>query len=53
MNWEVEYPDEFGEWWNGLTENEHESVRASVKLLGKLGPNPRFPHSGGINSTET
>ena len=31
--WEVEYTDEFGDWWNGLTEAEQESVDASVHLL--------------------
>ena len=52
MNWEVEYTDEFGEWWNILTENEQESVRASVRLLGEVGPNLRFPHSSGINGSK-
>ena len=23
MKWEVEYTDDFGEWWNGLREDEH------------------------------
>ncbi|MEI7954421.1 MAG: type II toxin-antitoxin system RelE/ParE family toxin [Verrucomicrobiota bacterium] len=52
MNWEVEFTDEFGEWWNRLTESEQESVRASVKLLEELGPNLRFPHSSGINGSK-
>lgn len=51
MNWEVEYTDEFDEWWSCLAETEQESVRASVKLLGELGPNLRFPHSSGINGS--
>jgi hypothetical protein len=36
MNWmacEVEFTDEFGEWWAGLAADEQESVRAYVKLL--------------------
>lgn len=52
MNWEVEYTDEFGEWWNGLTESEQVSVRASVKLLGEFGLNLRFPHGSGINGSK-
>ncbi len=52
MNWEVEYTDEFGDWWSDLTESEQESVRASVKLLEELGPNLRFPHSSGINGSK-
>lgn len=51
MNWEVEYTNEFGVWWNGLTEGEQEAVRASVKLLEEVGPNLRFPHSSGINGS--
>jgi hypothetical protein len=52
MNWEVEYTDEFGDWWSDLTEGEQESVRASVKLLEEFGPNLRFPHSSGINGSK-
>ena len=51
MKWEVEYTDEFGNWWNTLTEGEQEAVRASVMLLGDFGPNLRFPHSSGISGS--
>lgn len=33
MTWDVEYTDEFGEWWGGLTEAEQVSLAASVQLL--------------------
>ena len=33
MNWEVEYTDEFDQWWSGLTEEEQVSLAASVQLL--------------------
>ena len=46
--WEVEYTDEFGDWWNGLTEAEQESVDASVHLLEERGPRLGHPHSSGI-----
>jgi hypothetical protein len=49
--WEIEYTDEFGVWWDALTDSEQESVRASVKLLGDFGPNLRFPHSSGTNGS--
>jgi len=52
MNWEVEYTDEFGQWWSGLTEEEQVSVAASVKLLEERGPNLGFPHSSGINGSK-
>jgi hypothetical protein len=50
-NWHVEYTDEFGDWWNQLTETEQESVEASVELLEDRGPNLRFPHSSGIETS--
>jgi len=48
MEWEVEFTDEFGRWWDGLTEEEQESVAASVMVLRQLGPALGFPHSSGI-----
>ncbi|HEU4644582.1 MAG TPA: type II toxin-antitoxin system RelE/ParE family toxin [Burkholderiales bacterium] len=47
-HWEVEYTDEFGDWWNGLTEAEQVSVDASVQLLEARGPRLGYPHSSGI-----
>lgn len=52
MAWEIEYTDEFGEWWATLTEEEQESLDASVRLLEERGPNLRFPHSSGINGSK-
>jgi hypothetical protein len=46
--WEVEYTDEFGEWWDGLTEAEQVSVDASVRLLEERGPQLGHPHSSGV-----
>ena len=48
MTVEVEYTDEFGEWWNKLDESEQESVDAVVQLLEEHGPHLNFPHSSGI-----
>jgi hypothetical protein len=50
--WEVEYTDEFEQWWAGLTEAEQESVSASVRLLEERGPNLGFPHSSGIKGSK-
>jgi hypothetical protein len=47
-HWEVEYTDEFGEWWHGLSEAEQESVDALVLLLEERGPQLGYPHSSGI-----
>ena len=43
--WEVEYTDEFGQWWDSLDEDEQESVAASVELLRRLGPHLPRPHA--------
>jgi hypothetical protein len=51
MTWEVEYTDEFGEWWEGLTEAEQEDVAAVVELLEQKGPQLPFPYSSGINGS--
>ena len=39
MNWEVEYTDEFENWWETLSESEQEDISASVQLLEERGPN--------------
>jgi len=43
--WEVEYTDEFGEWWETLGEAEQKRVSFSVNLLRQAGPLLPFPHS--------
>lgn len=48
MEWEVEYTNEFEEWWDGLTEAEQEDVAAYVSLLEKKGPTLPFPYSSDI-----
>jgi len=51
MTWEVEFTDEFGEWWDGLTSGEQVSIDASVRLLESLGARLPFPHSSGITTS--
>jgi hypothetical protein len=51
MRWDVEYTDEFGDWWAALSEKEQESVAASVRLLEERGPMLGFPHSSAINGS--
>jgi hypothetical protein len=52
MIWEIEYTDEFGDWWSKLSEEEQVSIAASVQLLEERGPNLGFPHSRGINGSK-
>jgi hypothetical protein len=33
MAWEVEFTDEFGLWWDGLTPEEQDSINFGVRLL--------------------
>jgi hypothetical protein len=46
--WPVEYTDEFGAWWDTLTEDERIRITASVGLLECRGPSLPFPHSTGV-----
>lgn len=39
MAWDVEYTDEFLEWWNTLTETEQADLAACIDTLQTKGPN--------------
>ncbi len=51
MEWEVEYTDEFGEWWNTLSEGEQDEVDVYVGLLMEKGPHLGYPLSSQIESS--
>jgi hypothetical protein len=38
MVWDVEYTDQFAEWWAGLEEHEQDAIDASVEVLEERGP---------------
>jgi hypothetical protein len=38
MTWEVEYTDQFREWWDDLGEKEQEAVTAAMNVLERRGP---------------
>jgi hypothetical protein len=48
VEWNIEFTDEFGAWWDSLTADEQEDVAASVKLLEQRGPVLPYPYSSGI-----
>jgi hypothetical protein len=52
MEWEVEYTDEFGDWWETLDADEQVSVDAVVGLLIKKGPMLPFPFSSNIKGSK-
>lgn len=53
MPWDVEYTEEFGQWWDGLDEDAQISVDAVVRLLERFGPALPFPHSSRVRGGRT
>ena len=51
MGCEVEYTDEFGQWWEGLDEYEQVAVDKHVRLLEKHGVHLGFPYSSTIEGS--
>jgi hypothetical protein len=51
MAYEVEYTDEFADWWNRLTAEEQNSVSRTVGLLEERGPYLPSPHSSAIHGS--
>jgi hypothetical protein len=49
--WEVEFTDEFEEWWGALSESEQGKVDARVSLLMEQGPNLGFPFSSQVKTS--
>ena len=52
MGWEIEFTDEFGRWWNGLTADEQQAVTDRIDLLAAQGPALRRPTVGEISGSE-
>ena len=38
MEWDVEFTEEFERWWNGLSEDEQDSVDQMVRLFTEARP---------------
>jgi hypothetical protein len=51
MTWDVEFTDEFGDWWASLTETEQVDVAAYVQKLADRGPALPFPYSSDIKGS--
>lgn len=52
MKCNVEYTDEFGAWWNTLSEDEQEDIAAIVGLLEEKGTQLPFPFSTGVGGSK-
>jgi hypothetical protein len=54
MNWmacDVEFTDEFGEWWGDLSSEEQASVRAYVKVLEDYGVGLKHPYCSSVETS--
>jgi hypothetical protein len=52
MPWTIEYTDEFGAWWDELTEAQQDDSDRVVGLLEARGPTLGFPYSSGITGSK-
>lgn len=52
MEWQIEFTDAFGDWWDSLSEAEQDSVALYVKMLQAAGPSLVYPYSSGINQSK-
>lgn len=51
MGWNVEYTDEFGDWFSTLAIAVQDGIDRSVGLLEAKGPQLQFPLSSGIKTS--
>ena len=49
--WQVEFTDEFGEWWHTLSIEAREKIYKVVSLLEEHGPTLGFPYSSDIKGS--
>ena len=49
--WEIEFTDEFENWWETLTSAQQEAIDDRVTLLAQRGPELRRPVVGDITSS--
>ncbi len=51
MGWDVEYTDEFLEWWLDLSERQQGDIDNRVNMLIEHGPALRHPYSSAIRGS--
>ncbi len=51
MAYDVEYTDEFCDWWDGLIAAEQNRIAKSVLLLEEEGPQLGSPHSSAVHGS--
>lgn len=51
MAWDVEFTDQFGEWWDALDENAQTSINAVVLVLEQIGPALTRPYADTVKGS--
>ena len=51
VSWEAEYTDEFGQWWQTLSESQQDAVVVRVELLIAYGPELPYPYSSDVRGS--
>jgi hypothetical protein len=49
--WEVEYTDEFGQWWESLAAEDQIAMDVGVRLLEQLGPQLSRPYVDSVKGS--
>jgi hypothetical protein len=52
MPWNVEYTNEFGDWYDTLEEGIQDDIDRTVGLLEARGPQLPFPYSSGVEGSK-
>jgi hypothetical protein len=51
MTWDVEYTDEFANWWTELDDSPQDAIDRAVHLLEARGPTLPFPYSSDVRGS--
>lgn len=51
-DWEIEYTDEFGDWWDTLSADERDALDRSVLLLMEWGPGLARPQADTVKGSK-
>jgi hypothetical protein len=51
VSWDVEYTNEFSDWWMSLTEDEQDAVAIGIRKLETLGLALGYPHSSQVKGS--
>ena len=51
MAWRIEFTDEFGAWWDGLSSDEQDSVDFAVRILEQEGPALTRPYADTVRES--